>query len=468
MRCLVRFNPVSSSLLLAVIAVGSQLCSPTAALAGEQLDLTWADCVVAPADADRDGLDDACEFAVAAAFEPEMVFGLEETATERIPFWAARPDGEFTMRIFYALAYRIDAGDPTFGGVSAHEGDSEFIVLRVHYDGNGLWSLVEGYLSAHYGTGCDAGDWFTNSEFQYVNSVFGRPLVFSAEGKHANYTDLDRCDSGGCFQDHCSDETREPVGIEPDRDLGLQSTQLIDEHVVDGNSEWFWTDVIFCGWQLSPGADRSECVPVDNSYSRQLTSFEMDYGPVTGEAALCEPCQEDSDCMDGGLCLDGLCGQACEAGSCPEHAYCEGEGVGQCLPIAADCACFLACQERACGDDGCGNSCGTCPSGESCDVTGQCQPAGTCVPDCSGRTCGDDDCNGSCGSCNDGETCDASGQCSDSGSGGSGGGNSDSEESGAGCECQVDRSKTGKNGSLLACALLGLAKARRRRRYVTA
>ena len=111
---------------------------------------------------------------------------------------------------------------------------------------------------------------------------------------------------------------------------------------------------------------------------------------------------------------------------------------------------------------------GTCPSGESCDVTGQCQPAGACVPDCNGRTCGDDGCNGSCGSCNDGETCDASGQCSDSGSGGSGGGNGDSEESGGGCDCQIDGSKTGRNGSLLACALLGLAKARRRRRYVTA
>jgi hypothetical protein len=37
--------------------------------------------------------------------------------------------------------------------------------------------------------------------------------------------------------------------------------------------------------------------------------------------------------------------------------------------------------------------------------------ASTCVPTCSGKACGDDGCGGSCGSCGSGQTCSAAGQC---------------------------------------------------------
>ena len=35
--------------------------------------------------------------------------------------------------------------------------------------------------------------------------------------------------------------------------------------------------------------------------------------------------------------------------------------------------CAPSCSGKACGDDGCDGSCGTCPSGQSCDGSGQCQ-----------------------------------------------------------------------------------------------
>lgn len=54
------------------------------------------------------------------------------------------------------------------------------------------------------------------------------------------------------------------------------------------------------------------------------------------------------------------------------------------------------CSSRKCGDDGCGGSCGTCPSGLTCN-NGTCGTA--CVPSCAGKTCGDDGCGGSCGTC---------------------------------------------------------------------
>jgi hypothetical protein len=53
----------------------------------------------------------------------------------------------------------------------------------------------------------------------------------------------------------------------------------------------------------------------------------------------------------------------------------------------------IECQNRDCGDDGTGQSCGTCPAPSVC-VNNRC-----CKPDCTGRICGDDGCGGSCGSC---------------------------------------------------------------------
>jgi hypothetical protein len=71
--------------------------------------------------------------------------------------------------------------------------------------------------------------------------------------------------------------------------------------------------------------------------------------------------------------------------------------------------CTPTCTGKSCGDDGCGGSCGTCPTGETCNTSGQC--VATCVPKCSGKACGDDGCGGSCGTCASGSTCNASGQC---------------------------------------------------------
>jgi hypothetical protein len=74
--------------------------------------------------------------------------------------------------------------------------------------------------------------------------------------------------------------------------------------------------------------------------------------------------------------------------------------------------CTPLCTGKQCGDDGCGGSCGSCASGQTCDGSGQCSGGG-CTPQCDGMACGDDGCGGSCGSCGDGQTCDDTGQCVD-------------------------------------------------------
>ncbi|WP_395694868.1 diguanylate cyclase domain-containing protein, partial [Piscinibacter sp.] len=43
---------------------------------------------------------------------------------------------------------------------------------------------------------------------------------------------------------------------------------------------------------------------------------------------------------------------------------------------------------RACGDDGCGVSCGSCGAGELCNASRQCE----CVPRCDGKNCGSNGC----------------------------------------------------------------------------
>ncbi len=453
-------GPIMGAALAAASCTFFPAASSEAAVA---LGVTWVDCVVDPVDADRDGLDDACEEAVVRGFEPELVFGVEETAPERIPFWAARPDGDQTLRIFYAISYLADAGDPTLGGASGHDGDSEFIVLRVQYDGAGKWSLVEGYLSGHYDTFCDSGGWFPAESFAYGGALFGPPLVYVAEGKHANYIDLEACDAGGCYQDHCSDEWHETMGIDAGRDLGLFSTPLVDQHDEAGNPEWYWTDVVFCGWTRPDGDARDGCVPVENSYARELVTFEMDWGPVAPSAGFCQSCLGDEDCEDGGRCDGGVCGRACEVEGCPTNSHCEGSGAGQCVPDRA-CDCVLACEGRTCGGDGCGGTCGACDPGDLCDAAGHCVPEESCVPDCSGRECGDAGCGASCGGCEAGSSCDVSGHCvaggSEGGAGGGTGGDA-AEDDGGSCACTTPAGPSSPWAALGMVALLAMAQVRR-------
>lgn len=72
-----------------------------------------------------------------------------------------------------------------------------------------------------------------------------------------------------------------------------------------------------------------------------------------------------------------------------------------------DCLCTPDCTGKECGDDGCGGTCGTCNTGESCID-------GTCIPDCTdtcislGYECGNQticDTLTNCGVCVTGESC---------------------------------------------------------------
>ena len=76
----------------------------------------------------------------------------------------------------------------------------------------------------------------------------------------------------------------------------------------------------------------------------------------------------------------------------------------------ASCSCKgLGGQTYTCGDDGCGNSCGTCDSSQACREGHYCE---VCSPKCGADyVCGDDGCGHSCGTCPGMATCDGNGAC---------------------------------------------------------
>ena len=87
-------------------------------------------------------------------------------------------------------------------------------------------------------------------------------------------------------------------------------------------------------------------------------------------------------------CGDDGCGGSC--GTCPTS-----------LPVCEAGICVAACEPdcagKACGEDGCGSLCGVCPAEGATCVEGICQEA--CEPACGIKACGDDGCGSLCGVC---------------------------------------------------------------------
>lgn len=148
----------------------------------------------------------------------------------------------------------------------------------------------------------------------------------------------------------------------------------------------------------------------DNSFEEDVTSSEAE--PSLPDAQ--GPVQESNDTLEPGepegcypecfakQCGDDGCGGSC--GQCPTGTLCDGQ---LCQP---DSSCTSNCTGKDCGDDGCGGLCGVCPEEHICEE-GLCQDtASPCLPDCNTKECGNDGCGGSCGACEGGLFCD-SGQC---------------------------------------------------------
>ena len=105
------------------------------------------------------------------------------------------------------------------------------------------------------------------------------------------------------------------------------------------------------------------------------------------------------------------CGSKADSGCLCTPGCKDKKNAAECCKDYADiCSCKPNCAGKACGDDGCGGSCGECKGATPfCDSASKC--VAKCEKQCDGKTCGPDGCGGTCGSCGDSDECAWTGQC---------------------------------------------------------
>lgn len=223
---------------------------------------SYADCrsAAGAGDSDRDGVRDACEFELATLFRPRLALSSTDCNTNREPYWAVQ-SGDATariIRIFYAVAYHRDCGSPRPDcpfACASHEGDSEFIILEIA-ELNRSWTLQRATLSAHWRTDVDATSTQQARDFQFASwdRYLGRPIIWVAEDKHANYRSRSKCDAGAYYYDNCDRNAHtgsETLDIVVSRNLGRASVPLLT--LIPSSSgmpgvEHFWSSLPFHGW----------------------------------------------------------------------------------------------------------------------------------------------------------------------------------------------------------------------------
>lgn len=117
--------------------------------------------------------------------------------------------------------------------------------------------------------------------------------------------------------------------------------------------------------------------------------------PGDGSPDACAPSCDERQCGDDGC--GGLCGE------CPEASLCNSEG--QCVADEDDAVCQETCESLGweCGE-ACGESCGVCNGEQEQCVEHQCK----CLQSCDVFTClSDDGCGGQCGPCANELNCEA-------------------------------------------------------------
>ena len=202
--------------------------SPVGAGAPAGLVVGWTEarCVGANADdADRDGVVDGCEHALAAAFAPLLMVDERECGWdpgvgegrlggEYLYVVQRRPSGG-GVRIAYMPAYYRDCGwrlpvcRVTWWLCRGHDGDSELVVVDVAFDPRTQrWATERAFLSAHCHGRSDGGcRWFEGRELERFAWAEGRPrgapVVWVAHGKHGGYPSIEACGGGHWGYDGC-------------------------------------------------------------------------------------------------------------------------------------------------------------------------------------------------------------------------------------------------------------------------
>jgi len=260
-------GPLSAISSLCVAEDACPTCDGVFVFGWDDASCFWS---ISSWDPDGDFVDNGCENALARALAPELIsardcnydYSLKRQGGEY--YFAAQrvtdDDGFPLIRIAYLPAYYLDCGTPRdqlsacldFLGLSfcdGHTGDSEFIIVDARFDhASQHWVTRRVFLSAHCGeiTGGACG-WRSPGEFQWVNGqALGAPVVWVAEGKHANYPTASACNDGALSMDECRYNTarhRIPV-MYGQQNVGSRAQPLRDCVTP------FWNSTMTASWAV--------------------------------------------------------------------------------------------------------------------------------------------------------------------------------------------------------------------------
>jgi hypothetical protein len=254
-------------------------------------DWSYARCTTDLAlDVDQDGINDDCEYVIAHTFRPVLKVSHHDNTLGRESYWAvAKGSLPESFKIFYALAYYRDGGTDNVG-FGGHLGDSEFIVLTAShlttYTINSTvskWLLEGGFLSAHWGHGMfDSSGSYGYSWFEYPAEYRGRPRIWVAEEKHANYRKRSICD-GALWADTCDqNDVVQEAQVLYDANIGNSwrsgGSSWPNRDCVSSRVRWgaatecFWNAAMygFWGWQDEAG---NPFFPHGGPYHESLWAF---------------------------------------------------------------------------------------------------------------------------------------------------------------------------------------------------
>ena len=256
----------------------------------KQLGFTEEQCYDTSAgNADLDAMADWCEYQLAEAFRPRLRFTSGENHSSRESYWAVRGAKGGKAHVVYLLGYHFDPG----GGVNQefgktwHWGDNEFIILDLVYSPNYGWFVVGGFTSAHWRAG-DSSESSAEMNHGFVphwyDGARGRPYIYVAYRKHANYWTESACDSGGWSEwytlgwtyDKCDGPFMDQdVEVRSDRNVGSSTAHIRNctSSDIGPGMECFWEPGLrFAGWYFGVGAYRD---PAAGVYRDVLDFFEQ-------------------------------------------------------------------------------------------------------------------------------------------------------------------------------------------------
>lgn len=222
--------------------------------------------VDASTDQDRDGYKDDCEARLAEAFRPLLVLHRGEELGGRETYWSVQ-QAYGVITIIYLLGYYSD------GGSFSHDGDSEFIILRLTADkGTWKWKVNRMITSAHWNAAVDNTKSSNWDGIQWESTPGGRPVVYVSKDHHANYETESRCDARiGDVCDPRSIGFHSNVYVAPDRNIGTAAYPFR----LDARLTWTPADCTMSkvSTQAHPGIECFFSTTVYSNYEGTLDDF---------------------------------------------------------------------------------------------------------------------------------------------------------------------------------------------------